>query len=262
MHQDQPLSIRQKKGRKAGTIILIHGNSSSSAINEHLLADDEFDYSIVAIDLPGHGENQPSKDIEHYFIKHINAQLKKTINNYQDELLLIGHSLGGHLAIHIANEIENLKGLVISGTSPLKAPLNLEEAFFQIPELKHMYTEHLDDEVVRKTIEIATHINSKEILDRLTSDFQKTDPSFRSTLFKEIMSGLMPNEASLFQKLALPKYIITTEYEKVVNQTYVLSLDPEAENYMIKNAGHYPQLEQADEWNSIILKIAKEVFSN
>ena len=262
MHQDQPLSIGEKKGKKAGTIVLIHGNSSSSSINEKLLTDDKIDYHIVAIDLPGHGNNQPTKDIENYFIKHINAQLKKTIAQFDDELLLIGHSLGGHLAIQIANEIENLKGLVISGTSPLKAPLNLEEAFFQIPELQHMYTEHLDDEVVRKTMKITTHISSEEILGKLTSDFQKTDPAFRSTLFKEIMSGSMPNEASLFQKLALPKYIITTEYEKVVNQTYVLSLDPEAENYMIKNAGHYPQLEQAEEWNSIILMIAKEVFSH
>jgi len=110
-----------RKGAKKGTIILLHGNSSSSKVFEPVFNSD-IAYTLLAIDLPGHGESERA---ENYGYPQIREKLLDQVLKVEEPLILVGNSLGGHLAIEILNNITNSKGILIFGTPPLKRPLNL-----------------------------------------------------------------------------------------------------------------------------------------
>ena len=45
------------RGKEKGTIIFIHGNSSSNKVFETVLNSDQIQQTMIALDLPGHGES-------------------------------------------------------------------------------------------------------------------------------------------------------------------------------------------------------------
>ncbi len=96
--------------------------------------------SRVAVDLPGHGSSVKGYDNEADFYMHSYCKvLLKLIASIDDDILLVGNSLGGHIAIEIAEDIKRLKGLVIFATPPVKKPLNLEDAFLPIVEFQTLF---------------------------------------------------------------------------------------------------------------------------
>ena len=84
------------KGTKKGTIVFIHGNSSSSKVFEHIMKSDVIKQTKVAVDLPGHGLNSDnySKD-EDFSMASYRKKLIKLISQIDDDILLVGNSVGG-----------------------------------------------------------------------------------------------------------------------------------------------------------------------
>lgn len=109
------MKFNSKMGVSKGTIVCIHGNSSSSKVFYSLLNSEEISQTIIAVDLPGHGtavnEKLPKEKLFSFYKK----ELVNFINRIEDDIILIGNSLGGHLAVEIAKDISSLKGLVIMG---------------------------------------------------------------------------------------------------------------------------------------------------
>ena len=121
---------------KKGTLFCIHGNSSSSKVFEDLKQNQNSKYDVFLIDLLGHGTNQEKQNMSDFSLKSQKEYLLKQLKYHKGNVILVGHSLGGHLAIEIAEKIDNLKGLIIIGTPPVKKPMNLEEAFLPIQEIQ------------------------------------------------------------------------------------------------------------------------------
>ena len=84
--------IYKTNGKGKGTILCIHGNSSSSKVFEDLFHSNQSNQSIVIVDLPGHGDNQNTSDEPHNFsfqaLKHF---LLDAISQIDDDVLLIGN---------------------------------------------------------------------------------------------------------------------------------------------------------------------------
>lgn len=101
---------------KNKAVIFLHGNSLSSEV----FSAQSFSFPVVTIDLPGHGRSQPAEKPEETYsmpgyakvIGDVIAQLGLK------EYILAGHSLGGHIAVNAAKDLDSLKGLVIFGTPP------------------------------------------------------------------------------------------------------------------------------------------------
>ena len=136
-----------KVGSKKGTIVCLHGNSSSLIVFHPLFKSKLLDYSIISFDLPGHGDSiEKYKNHSNFSISFFKENLIKCINSIDDDILLVGNSLGGHLAIEISEEIKRLKGLLIFGSPPVKKPINFEEAFLPVAALQTYLTEKPTEE--------------------------------------------------------------------------------------------------------------------
>lgn len=251
------------KGTEKGVIFCIHGNSSSAKVYEGLLEFDEIQHTKIAIDLKGHGENQNiDYTLTDFSFRSHKEFLIKEISKIKENILLIGNSLGGHLAIEIANEIKNLKGLVIMGTSPVKKPINFTEAFLPAVALNTFLTEKPTEKEIKEAVETAVEDKAKRII--VINDFKKANPKVRKAIAIDFMEDKLLNQFVIFSKLNIPKYIIAGGNDPSVNRVYLDVIKNNSKNpfkiFDIQNSGHYPSIDKPKEFNKIIKKIVKEVF--
>jgi len=248
------LNITTKKGTKKGTILLLHGNSSSSKIYKPVF-ESKIPYSIVAFDFYGQGDSDHN---EKYKLSDMKNQVLSVIGNIDDNILLVGNSLGGHLAIEVANDVKNLKGLLIFGTPPVKKPLNMEEAFILTPALNTYFTENPPEEEIDNSLAVAAQNNT--VFPLLKEDFLKTDPKVRSTVATQV--GEFSDELAILTNLTCQKFIIAGDQDPSVNPAY-LEQHKTGANYELINiakCGHYPSIEQPDVFIAHLSNIANQSF--
>ncbi|AFL81429.1 putative hydrolase or acyltransferase of alpha/beta superfamily [Aequorivita sublithincola DSM 14238] len=250
-------------GTAFGTIIFIHGNSSSSKIFKETLTYSEIKNTKIAVDLPGHGTSRNDfKGEPDFSAKSYQQQLISFIEKIDDEILLVGNSMGGHLALEIAPKIKRLKGLVIFGTPPVKKPINFEEAFVVVPALQTFFTENPTDVEIAEAAKLAVH--NVAHAEQITVDFKNTHPKVRNAIAFDLMNDNLVDEAALFVSLNIKKFIISGNQDPTVNHNYLKKLCEQCGEsctfISIENCGHFPSLEQPTEFNKAIAKIANQVF--
>lgn len=94
-------------------VVLVHG-SLSSAEEWSDYPDLLPDADVVRVDLPGHGQRQG----ERFTTDEAVATIAAGVGDSDDPVVLVGHSLGGYMAmIYAARHPERLAGLALLGTS-------------------------------------------------------------------------------------------------------------------------------------------------
>jgi len=250
--------------KKKGTIIFIHGNSSSSEVFRPIIESKILTHTKIGLNLLGHGNHSSnSTNAEDFSIKAYSKDILNQIADIDDEILLVGNSLGGHLAIEIAPEVANLRGIVIFGTPPVKKPINFEEAFLPVPALQTFLTEHPSEGDIEMAVSAA--VCNKETIPQLVADFKKANPLVRKAIGIDLMENKLSNQLEIFSTLDIPKYIIAGKKDPSVNPEYLQEVTNNCNGncklIKFENCGHYPSIEKPQEFNTILHKIAQEVFS-
>jgi len=250
------------KGTAEGTIVFIHGNSSSSTIFRNVLKDVNISQTKIAVDLPGHSYKDKIGDESNFSIKLFCGYLIKLIESIDDDILLVGSSLGGHLAIEIALKVKRLKGLVVFGTPPLKHPMNFEEAFLPIPEFSTFLVENPSSQNIQNIVDIS--IRKPEYREGVVRDFIKANGKARSELAKGIEGNKFVDEFEIFTNLRIPKYILIGAYDPIVNQEYLEEVKKQSVGkctlISFEDCGHYLSVEDPEKFSKIIERIANEIF--
>ncbi|WP_338839670.1 alpha/beta hydrolase [Flavobacterium ginsenosidimutans] len=252
------------RGIKKGTIVFIHGNSSSSEVFKDIMNSNKITQSKLALDLPGHGKSTDIHNEEEDFtMKSYSEKIISILNQIDDDILICGNSLGGHIAIEISKRITRLKGLVIFGTPPLKKPLNFEEAILPMSELQIYSLEYATD------LEIETAVNiivfNKKVVDIFIKSYKETNPKIRKALANDFANNNWSNQFEIFTNLTIPKFIIAGAHDTCIKTEYLLQVVNNSkgicELIIIKGCGHYPSIEQPLQFIDIIKKITAKVFT-
>jgi pimeloyl-ACP methyl ester carboxylesterase len=251
------------KGNKKGTIVFIHGNSSSSAVFDEVMKSDVIVHSKIAVDLPGHGASKKGYDkLEDFSILNYRDKLISFIKTIDDDVLLVGNSHGGHIAIEISKEIKRLKGIVIFGTPPFKKPLNLEETFLPVPELQTYLTENPNEEEIESAAHVA--VFNKKHANRIIEDFKRANPKVRMAILNDITENKLLDQFKMFINLNVSKYIIAGSHDPSVKPEYLKMVSDACNGHCelihFENCGHYPSLEKPKEFAETINVMANKVF--
>jgi pimeloyl-ACP methyl ester carboxylesterase len=94
-------------------LVLLHGFLESKAIWDEFTANLQDDFTILAIDLPGHGDSDVVSDNHSMQLM---ADCVKEVIQFENikQAVITGHSMGGYVAVQFAAENENmLRGLVL-----------------------------------------------------------------------------------------------------------------------------------------------------
>lgn len=240
------------------TILMIHGNSLSKETFIPQLESGLFDeYRLIAVDLPGHGDTKMHSNITcslKSMAEFISEFADKVID---EEILLVGHSLGGHLCIQAASEISKLKGFFLMGTPPLTSSEMEATPFNNHLAMGLLFKDKLKSDEL-ESIANSMHFNSPETAKRIKEAFLKTNLTLRSSLGASVASGEYKDELYELERIGMTPALVLGEKDELIHAVYVKeiakSIGWQHKVHTVPSAGHTVQLEAPDAVNSLIVE--------
>lgn len=103
------------------SVVLLHGIAEHHLRYQRLIKNlNNNDYNVIAFDLRGHGKSGGKRGYiknVNYFINDLKEVINYTYRNYDNDVFIIGHSLGALIANLYAIDYDNVKGIVVSGSA-------------------------------------------------------------------------------------------------------------------------------------------------
>lgn len=239
------------------TLLFLHGNSHSLKTFTKQIDSGVFDqYRLILLDLPGHGESSQNGN---YSLRHLAEILNKFIQELNlKKIIVIGHSLGGHLAINLLKHVSPL-GLILFGTPPLNNPFD-PGAFLPNANAIAIQQAQSTSLEIENLMKDMGYTGSDLIL--ATQDYLKTDPRFRSEILGEVISGTNENELALIRSFTNDLLILLATNDSLINNNYILNELMGMKNLEVVKiaAGHSPHVEVPKIFNQILAEFSKKVF--
>ena len=239
------------------TILFLHGNSHGHKSFRNQLQEPKLsDYRLIAVDLPGHGHSSHLSD---YSLIELSSAINKFINFLQlEKVVIVGHSLGGHVAIHLLNYIRP-DGILTFGTPPLSFPLSMVGFLANT----HITPLGIESATPQELEALALELRYKGIDKKnLFEDYNQADKNLRTQIFQSVGFGKYFDELELLKNYTGNSMTIVSSDDKIVNNEYIVGIS-ESTNTTIKvlNCGHSPQLEIADQFNEALIDFVSSITS-
>jgi pimeloyl-ACP methyl ester carboxylesterase len=255
--EGQQLTYAQSAGQDK-PVIFVHGNSSSSRTWAGVL-DSPFGqrFRCLAFDLPGHGNSAKAKDSADYSLPGYARILAAFAQATQaHDAVIVGWSLGGHIALEAAPALPEAAGYVIFGTPPVSSAAQMPEAFLPNPAMNTGFTADISPAEARAYAESFTAPRSALCLDGFIADILRTDGAARAGLIASIGEGRFADELAIAAALTQPLAILQGDGEQLVNLAYLRTLNPptlwRGEVQLIPAAGHAPHQETPEAFTTLL----------
>jgi len=247
--------MRSGQGKPA---ILLHGWGASwhhwEPIVPHLTA---AGYSIYAPDLYGHGESAHPNDPKKYAIDNYFASVRSWLHTEGVEKpLLIGHSLGGYLALrYTLKHPENVRQLVL--INPLFSPKQLSIS----PLLKGETLPLMGEAVLRWTpewlVETSLDFNRQDAADlpenyrrQVAHDYKRASPHIVRLLCT------LTDLTEELPRIECPTLLVWGDKDLTLNPRYFPILAeklPNAQAHQFEGCYHAPHLAQSEQFAKLLL---------
>jgi pimeloyl-ACP methyl ester carboxylesterase len=221
----QRIAFAQSEGTER-PVILVHGNSSSSRTWGPVLAGPFGQrFRCLALDLPGHGESAKAKDPADYSLPgYAKALIGFAQATDATDAVVVGWSLGGHIALEAAPGLPAAPGFVVFGTPPVGSAEQLAEAFLPNPAMNVGFTAAVSAEEARVYAASFTAPGSPLPLDDFVADILRTDGEARAGLLASVGAGRFTDEIAIAADLQRPLAILQGEDEQLVSLDYLNKL--------------------------------------
>jgi pimeloyl-ACP methyl ester carboxylesterase len=221
------------------TVVLVHGNSSSSAVWQGLL-DGPFGacFRCLAVDLPGHGASPQAAD---YSLPSYASALAGFV---PADAVVVGWSLGGHAALHAVRSLPDAAGFVIFGTPPIATAASLAEAFLPNPAFTVGFQGEVDTADAISYANAMLASGSAVSPDVFVPDILATDPAARTGLAASVGEGRFVNEVEVVSELTKPLLVLHGGEDQLVSLDYLRALGWPVE--VLDGVGHAIPVEAPD----------------
>jgi pimeloyl-ACP methyl ester carboxylesterase len=253
----QQIAYRSSEGTQQ-PVIFIHGNSCSSRTWDGILKGPFGQrYRCLALDLPGHGHSATAKDPDDYSL----PGYAKVLSNFAeatqaDNAVVVGWSLGGHIALEAAPQLTGAPGFVIFGTPPIASADQMSVAFQPNPAMAFTFAPAISPDEARAYAEAFTAPGSALNLDEIVADVLATDGAARAGLGASLAEGRYADEVAITSALTRPLAILHGDGEQLVSLDYLRTLRIPAlwrdEVQLIPGAGHAPHLETPGAFTALL----------
>ena len=260
----QEISYLQSEG-DGRPVVFVHGNSASARTWRPLL-DGPFGrrFRCLALDLPGHGESAPAADHALYSLPGYAAVLAGFAGALDaGNAVVVGWSLGGHIALEAAPLMPDAAGFVIFGTPPVASAAQMGEAFLPNPAMNIGFTEVVSEDDARAYAASFTAPGSALPADGFVADILATDGAARASLLASIGAGRFADQVAIAGSLRQPLAILQGSGEQLVSLDYLQQLDLPSlwrgEVQLIAGAGHAPQQETPEQFAGLLAEFISDL---
>jgi pimeloyl-ACP methyl ester carboxylesterase len=232
-------------------VVLIHGNSSSSRVFSRQLNGRLGErFRLIAVDLPGHGASDDAKDPSAYSLRGHARAVWAVVNAFGlHEAWFVGWSLGGHVALEMAPDLPQARGLLIFGAPPLTSGEAMSEAFLPNPAMKFIFQESVD------SVEASAYVAAF-----FRPGFADIPPFFLDDVLRT--DGRARDEGAVVRDLQVPLAVLHGGEEQLVNGRYFGSVAMptlwRGAVQMIPYAGHTPQWETPTAFDALVEAFVEE----
>jgi pimeloyl-ACP methyl ester carboxylesterase len=245
-------------GGDGPSVLFIHGNSSCKEIFSKQFSEPvAAKYRFLAADLPGHGASGRAQgDVRQaYTIPGIAGALIELLQTLgAEESVLVGWSLGGHIAIEMMARLPRLRGLLLSGTPPVpKTPQALGEAFLPNPAMGLAGKAEFTEEEARA---YCNAVYGENVEAFQLEAVRHTDGRAREAVFAGFLSGLGVDQKATVEGLDKPVAIINGKNEPLVNNAFLEKLNYRnlwgGKVHLLEHGGHVPFWYTAEQFNPLL----------
>jgi len=211
-------------------------------------------YRVILVDLRNHGHSDWSDDFSYDIMADDVIELTSELE--LEDLILVGHSMGGKVAMRVAQKQEDLlEKMIIVDMGTKSYPMHHEHILAGIHSVK------VDEIKARREAEeqMRVHIDSEGVLQFLLKNLhwkEKGKLAWRMNTpvlereMPEILSAMPEGEVftpTLFVRGELSNYILDEDFESLENQFL------DSEIVTIANAGHWVHAESPTEFLETLL---------
>ena len=260
----QEIAFKESEGT-GRPVILVHGNSSSARVWNPLLTGAFGErFRVLALDLPGHGGSAPAADPAAYSLPGYAAVLADFAKVVAaEDAVIVGWSLGGHIALEAASALPEAAGFVIFGTPPVSGPADLGEAFLPNPAVGIGFIAAVDAEQAKTYAESFLIAGSTLPTGELVEDILATDGAARENLVASLQTGRFADEVEIVAGLKQPIAVLQGAGEQLVNGDYLrrlaISTLWRGDIQVLPGVGHAPQVEAPEEFADVLTEFITEL---
>ena len=245
-------------------VVLIHGAGMDRSVWSHqtrFLA--HHGYRAVAVDLPGHGASEDARDpLESYKIGGYAALTEELLGKLGVERpLLVGWSLGGHVALEMIGRGYHAAGVAISGTPPIQATLECLMSAFNIdPSAENLTGKR--DFTDADALTYATHTSGTDggLDAHFLAMVKRTDGRAREIMFGSVVAGEPLDEQAIVASMTVPLAILNGAEDPFIKADYFDTLSYgslwNGRVVRIEGAGHAPFLQAPGKFNALLADFA------
>lgn len=236
-------------------LVLVHGNSSCRDVfrkqMSSMLAETQ---RMIAVDLPGHGQSENAADPARSYTRPGLAEAIIELFGQLGlrEVVVLGWSLGGHIGIELLARFPGIKGLVITGTPPVRHG-GFADGFVGAPQLglasrKDLSPDEIDD--------FARMMFGAPIEPFLREAIARADGRCRQQLFETARAGLGVDQRIAVESSPVPIAVINGEADPLIRLGYLDSIAYgnlwDGCCHRLPGAGHAPFWHAAGKFNVLL----------
>ncbi|MCH8539030.1 MAG: alpha/beta fold hydrolase [Alkalimonas sp.] len=234
-------------------LVLLHGLFGSQDNLAVIARAAEADFTVISMDLRNHGQS-PHHDSMSY--SQMAADVLSTLPADADQFFLLGHSMGGKVAMQLAlDNPERVQALIVADIAPVLYDSRHDGI------IKAMQSVAIESITQRSEADqqLARSIEEKGVRQFLLKNLQKNDNHFSWRCNLSAIADCYPqvlaapdstssyDKAVLFIKGANSDYILT-EHQQPIRQLF-----PKAQAKIIHGAGHWLHAEKPAAFTKLVL---------
>lgn len=242
-------------------LILIHGFTGTSYDWRFNLPELAKNFSVHAFDLPGFGYSQKPLNFKYNADGYADFVIDFLDTRGIDKAVLAGNSLGGHVALNTCARYQHrISGLVLidSGGYPGSKRFLLFN-LMKTPVLGKVMMKFISPSAIRQALKNTILYNPSFATEDAVSDYYNVYKTTNARKIPPVVVSNMTDDesktAKLLEHIECPVLIIWGERDRVIPQYWAGCFNRDIRNssvIIIPEAGHMPQVEQAEAVNTAI----------
>ncbi len=242
------------------SIVLVHGWGISKEYWKHQEDELSSQYTVVSLDLGGHGESGHNRD--DWTIEEYAKDVIAVINGLGlEHVILVGHSMGGEIVLQTALTlpgkvigligIDNFKQFVTAFTPQEEKEINefLGALKTNFDTTATMYT---------KLALFPPDYADSNSMNRVIRSIQETDTVAAIKSLESLMRFAL-KDSEMISRLPIPIHLIVSDYTITNEESFRRTAKTGSSIRVIKGTGHYPMIEKPEQFTYMLRETIQQI---
>ncbi|MVM37664.1 alpha/beta fold hydrolase [Spirosoma sp. HMF3257] len=240
-------------GNKLPTLVFVHGADIDLTYWKAQLAYFADHYSVIALDLPGHGKSGREKP--QWSVKTMGEEVATFIKSLAlEQVILIGHSMGGDVNLVAATTYPDpIIGFIgIDNFKNAGQPLSPQYQQQSKEIIRHMQADFANTNEQYARMVLLTPQTPDAVVKRVVQDYRNAYQPMATAIIEEVFEDGYKLEQDLLPKLPCKLHLINVDYSPTDEGPLQQYVTAGYEVHHMAGTSHFPMIENPHELNRLL----------